>query len=51
MHTSINHYKNYEIKIQENENIVKRLNDQIQQLRNDGEGWQKKIKDAENKAR
>lgn len=35
MHTKINHYKNYEIKITENEQVVKRLNDQIAQLRGD----------------
>ena len=35
MYTTINHYKNYEIKISENEQIVKRLNDQINQLRAD----------------
>lgn len=46
MHTKINHYKNYEIKITENEQVVKRLNDQIAQLRGDAENWQKKIRDA-----
>jgi len=39
------------MKISENEAIVKRLNDQIAQLRADGENWQKKIREAENKTR
>lgn len=30
---------------------MKRLNDQIVQLRGDNDGWQKKIRDAENKSR
>lgn len=51
MHTTINHYKNYEIKISESQSIVKRLNEQIVQLRGDNEGWQKKVREAENKFR
>jgi hypothetical protein len=42
MLNTINHYKNYEIKIVENSTLVKRLNEQIAQLRSENEGLQKR---------
>lgn len=51
MYTKINHYKNYEIKITENEQVVKRLNDQIAQLKADAENWQKKLRDSDARAK
>jgi len=51
MHTTINQYKSSEIKISENEALVKRLNEQILQLRGDNEGWQGRLRESENKFR
>ena len=44
MHTQVNHYKNYEIKINENEMIVDRLNDQIRQLKTEGGNWEQRLR-------
>jgi hypothetical protein len=40
----INHYKNYELKINENELITNKLQENIEKLKRDIDGWQNKYK-------
>ena len=49
MHTQINHYKNYEIKIAENENLVKRLNDQINNQKGELGNWERKVRENDHR--
>lgn len=51
LHSKINHYRNYEVKISESEQITTKLKDDINKLRKDVENWQGRAKDYENKAR
>jgi chromosome segregation ATPase len=51
LHSKINHYKNYENKINEGEQMAAKLKDDVNKLRNDGENWQNKAKQFENKVR
>ena len=44
-------YQRYEFKVQENENLVKRLKEQIDQLRDQLSNSGLKIKEKENRAR
>lgn len=47
----INHYKNYEIKISENEQTVRKLQDTVDKYRKDLDNWQNKYKESESKSR
>lgn len=51
LHSKINHYRNYEVKISESEQITTKLKDDINKLRKDVENWQGRAKEYENKAR
>lgn len=51
LHTKINHYRNYEIKISEGEQTVTKLREDINKLRKEVENWQGRAKDFENKNR
>lgn len=51
LHSKMNHYRNYEVKITESEQITTRLNSEIAKLRGDIESWQDKNRQAENKIR
>ena len=51
LHSKINHYKNYESKISESEQIANKLKEEINRLRGDVEGWQNKANTADNKNR
>ena len=51
LHTKINHYRNYEIKISEGEQTVAKLREDINKLRKEVENWQGRAKDFENKNR
>ena len=45
------HYRNYEMKAAENEQIVSKLEGQLGRLSKDVENWQNKAKDADLKCR
>ena len=45
------HYRNYELKAAENEQVVSKLESQLTRASKDIENWQNKFKDAELKAR
>jgi FtsZ-binding cell division protein ZapB len=51
MLTKINFYKNYELKINEFESVIKKLNDNNDNLKKELEGWQGKYRQAEGKCR
>lgn len=50
MHAQVSHYKNYEIKINENEMLVKRLNDQIHNLKTENGNWERKLREVEGRS-
>jgi len=44
LHSKINHYRNYEVKISEGEQVSAKLKDDVNKLRRDVENWQSKAK-------
>lgn len=51
LHTLVNQYKNYELKIQENEQTVSKLQSALNNARNELDGMANKIRIAESKAK
>ena len=51
LYSKINHYKNYEIKISENEQTCKRLQESNNSLKRELDGWQSKFRESEGKVR
>lgn len=51
LHSKINYYKNYEVKISESEQVSSKLKEDILKLRKDIEMWQGRAKEYENKVR
>lgn len=51
LYGQINHYKNYELKIAENEQLVARMQDGNSSLKQEIDSWQLKYREADAKAR
>jgi predicted RNase H-like nuclease (RuvC/YqgF family) len=49
--TKINHYKNYEVKVNEYESVIKKLSDNIEAAKRDLDVYQNKCRGYENKIR
>lgn len=51
LYSKINYYKNYEIKINENEQVVAKMQETNNSLKKEIDNWQQKYRDADSKAR
>ncbi len=51
LHSKINHYKNYEIKINENEQLLGKLQNSNEALKRDIDNWTNKFRSADARTR
>ncbi len=51
LHTKINHYKHYEIKINENEQLLGKLHNSNEALKRDIDNWTNKYRSADARTR